>query len=50
MNVPNECDEPTDDSDEYEMETECPYCDGDGLQHGEDFSYDCPECGGTGWQ
>jgi DnaJ-class molecular chaperone len=47
--------EPDDDGeDDYEMQIECPYCDGDGWvgtdQGGVGLYFECPECGGSGWQ
>jgi len=43
------------DEDIEEWEMECPFCDGDGqttVAHDINgrISFDCPECGGTGWQ
>ena len=40
--------------DEAGTRTPCPSCDGDGtatavLDDGGRLTFDCPECGGTGW-
>ncbi len=41
---------------EYEMQIECPYCDGNGwvatrpTDGDGTISVECAECGGTGWQ
>jgi uncharacterized C2H2 Zn-finger protein len=34
---------------DFEMLTECPYCDGDGWTSDGEVMVECPECGGTGW-
>lgn len=42
------------DEDDYCMEIECPFCDGTGETNSAvdingRITFDCPECGGTGW-
>lgn len=41
-------------AEDAEMQMECPFCDGDGQTTSAHdingrISFDCPECGGTGW-
>jgi hypothetical protein len=34
----------------YEMQIECPYCNGDGWLKTDGLKVECAECGGTGWE
>jgi hypothetical protein len=60
LNAPDGPDDDFDDGpddgpdDEAGTRTPCPSCDGDGtatavLDDGGRLTFDCPECGGTGW-
>lgn len=52
---PDDPDIPEFDDEECESGEACPFCDGSGetttAREGNGYiSFDCPECGGTGWQ